>query len=33
VVTDGQLVTGQNQNDGAQVAQRMLAILETRTGK
>lgn len=33
VVVDGILVTGQNQNDGAEVAQRMMEIIETRTAK
>ena len=30
VVIDGALVTGQNQNDGAEVAQRMMELLEQR---
>ena len=30
VVVDGTLVTGQNQNDGAEVAQRMMDIIEKR---
>ncbi len=33
VVVDGTLVTGQNQNDGAEVAQRMMEIIETRSAK
>jgi putative intracellular protease/amidase len=30
VVVDGTIVTGQNQNDGAEVAQKMMEIIETR---
>ena len=33
VVVDGTLVTGQNQNDGAEVAQRMMGIVEKRNTK
>ena len=33
VVVDGTLVTGQNQNDGAEVAQRMMDIIEKRNSK
>jgi putative intracellular protease/amidase len=33
VVVDGNLVTGQNQNDGAQTAQLMMRIVETRNPK
>jgi putative intracellular protease/amidase len=33
VVVDGALVTGQNQNDGAEVAQRMMGIVEKRNTK
>jgi putative intracellular protease/amidase len=33
VVVDGTFVTGQNQNDGAEVAQRMMEIIETRSAK
>jgi putative intracellular protease/amidase len=33
VVIDGNLITGQNQNNGAQVAQLMMAIIEKRTAK
>lgn len=33
VVVDGNLVTGQNQNDGAEVAQRMLGLVEQKTTK
>jgi putative intracellular protease/amidase len=33
VVVDGTLVTGQNQNDGAEVAQRMMEIVEKGRGK
>jgi putative intracellular protease/amidase len=31
VVVDGNLVTGQNQNDGAQVAQRMMTFIEKKS--
>jgi putative intracellular protease/amidase len=30
VVADGNLVTGQNQNDGAEVAQMMMGLLEQK---
>ena len=33
VVVDGNLVTGQTQNDGAETAQRMMAIVEKRSAK
>jgi putative intracellular protease/amidase len=33
VVVDGDLVTGQTQNDGAETAQRMMAIIEKRNTK
>jgi putative intracellular protease/amidase len=33
VVVDGTLVTGQNQNDGAEVAQRMMEIVEKESAK
>jgi putative intracellular protease/amidase len=33
VVVDGNLVTGQNQNDGAETAQLMMAIVEKRSMK
>ena len=33
VVADGTLVTGQNQNDSAEVAQRMMEIIEKRNSK
>jgi len=33
VVIDGTLITGQNQNDGAEVAQRMMELLENRNIK
>lgn len=33
VVVDGNLVTGQNQNDGPQVAQTMMAIVEKKNSK